>query len=63
MNLHKDKKLNHCKYLDFIASNCRMNDERMTGRDLERSGSGLIEILSQHLRGRAEETHGKPQSV
>jgi hypothetical protein len=35
-----------------------MND----GKDLERSGRRLIEVLAQHLPGGIEEYHEKPQS-
>jgi hypothetical protein len=33
----------------------------MNWKVLERSGSGVMEILSQHLRGETEETREEPQ--
>jgi hypothetical protein len=37
-----------------VMPNDRMNDELWTGKDLERSSHGLIEVLSQCLLGGTE---------
>jgi hypothetical protein len=34
----------------------------MNGKNLEGSGSGIIEVLTQHFSSWAEENHEKPQS-
>jgi hypothetical protein len=46
--------------LDYIASNSRIADE-WTGRDLKGSDYDIIEVLSQHILGRTEGNHTKPQ--
>jgi hypothetical protein len=40
-------------------SNCRI-DERLVENNFEGSGFGLIEMLSKHLTGVAEESHETP---
>lgn len=36
-------------------------DARWSRKDMEESGSGLMEVLSQHFPGRTKETRDKPQ--
>lgn len=35
-------------FADYIESDGRVTDERRSVDDLEESGSGIIEVLSQH---------------
>jgi hypothetical protein len=41
-------------YPECMAPNDRLTDELWVGNDLEGSGRGLIEVLSQHLHGDTE---------
>jgi hypothetical protein len=51
--------LQRCKYLDYIASNCRITDDGRIGKHLKGSGHGLVEVLFLHLSGGTEEDHAK----
>jgi hypothetical protein len=46
-----------------MESNDRMADEEWSGKDLEGSGFGLIEVLVRCLSGGTEENHEAPQSA
>jgi hypothetical protein len=50
----------YCQYLYCISSNDRMFGELWIRKDLEGSGRGLIEVLSQHFPGGPEENYENP---
>jgi hypothetical protein len=47
-------------WLDYIASNYMTINGWWIGKNLEGSGRGLFEVLSQHLSGETEENHEIP---
>jgi hypothetical protein len=46
-------------YLDYVAPKGRMAGEWFNGKSLEGSSHALIDVLSWHLPGQAEENHEK----
>jgi hypothetical protein len=47
---------------DCIVSSGRMTDEKLIGKDLEGSGSSLINVLFEHLLTGTDKNHEIPQS-
>jgi hypothetical protein len=48
-------------FLDCITLNSGITDERCIKNDLAGSGCGIIEVLSHHFPGEAQENHGESQ--
>jgi hypothetical protein len=46
----------------YAASNNRITDERLLGKNLEGSGRGLIKICDRDLHAGREDNHEEPES-
>lgn len=47
--------LRRSQYRVYITSNARIIVESFIAKDLKGNGSGLVDVLSRHFAGRAEE--------